>query len=97
MRLHRADAREGFGIKIENHRSFFQCFGEGEFELLAAQRGVHGEIGRGVARLNAAHAAIVNRPRQRKRNRVDGFTRHILSLRARLAMTKTDRPPSGNT
>jgi hypothetical protein len=36
MRLDRADAREGFWMEVENHRSFFQCFGEGEFELLAA-------------------------------------------------------------
>src|SRR5262245_41397827 len=50
MRLNRADTRKGFGIKVQNHRSLFQSFGEREFELLARKCGVDGEVGGGVAR-----------------------------------------------
>jgi hypothetical protein len=51
MSLDSADARERFGIKVENHRPLFQGLGEGEREVLASQRGLDGEIGRGVSRL----------------------------------------------
>jgi hypothetical protein len=34
---------------------------------------------------NAAHAVVEKRPRQRERNRVDGFTGRILLFRAGLA------------
>ena len=79
--------------RVENHRSFFQCFGEGEFELLAAQGGVHGKIGAASPGFNAAHAAVVKRPKQKERSRIEGFTRHFLLLQARLvAKTKADHP-----
>jgi hypothetical protein len=82
---------------VENHRSLFQCFGEENLNSLPPSAASTVKSGAASPGFNAAHAAVAQMPRQRVRNRIDGFTRRILLFCARLAVilpiksTLTDR------